>query len=242
MSLQILMPMAGLGSRFQFGDKAVLKPLISIGGKAMYQRVLTPFLNEQWDFKLHFVIKQIDQDVFFFGTKLQAAFPDSTITVLPHMTRGALETCLQGSFNLISDESLLVLDCDFEFYSTDFFSYLKKCHSNKEAGALVSFHSQDPRYSYARIENERVVETAEKKVISSNALAGAYFFCKARYLIEEGNAVLNECSQDLNEKNFYIAPIFNRLIRKDKEVRLFSMDHYTSFGTPEELQKSLHRV
>lgn len=238
MTLQVLMPMAGLGSRFQIGDKAILKPLIPVAGKPMYQRAIDSFLTTQPDLSLHFIIKQTDQDRFHFGTELKNDYPESSVITLPQMTRGALETCYLGSEKLKLEWPLVILDCDFEFSSQLFFSYITKAHSASEAGALVSFSSQNPRYSYARIENDKVVETAEKKVISSNALAGAYFFCKARYFIEEAKNVLAENIHEKNEKVFYIAPLYNRLIKQGKEISLFALDHYVSFGTPEELQKS----
>lgn len=238
MTLQVLMPMAGLGSRFQIGDKAILKPLISVAGKPMYQRAIDSLLKTHPDLHLHFVIKQADQEQYHFGTVLKKDFSKSFVITLPQMTRGALETCYLGSEKLNPEWPLIILDCDFEFSSKAFFSYIMKDHGDSEAGALVSFSSQNPRYSYARLENEKVVETAEKKVISSNALAGAYFFCKASYFIEEAKNVLAESLHEKNEKVFYIAPLYNRFIKQGKNISLFALEHYVSFGTPEELQKS----
>jgi len=238
MIIQVLMPMAGLGSRFQNEGVTILKPLIKVGDCPMYKRAIHSLLVDGLELSLFFVIKDQDQINHQFGDCLKNDFPKAKIIMLPQMTRGSLETCYQSASFLDFSLPLVILDCDFEFKSQDFISYMQTSTPEHAAGALVSFDSQNPRYSYARIENEEVIETAEKKVISSHALAGAYYFTRAKYFFDEASEVLKESSEMTSEINFYIAPLYNRLLKKDKIIKFFKLDQYKSFGTPEELQMS----
>ena len=87
-------------------------------------------------------------------------------------TRGALETCFSAKEKLNGSEPLLILDCDLTFISKEFIQF---CNTPNGSHGFPVFSSNDPRYSYCRLNDRNVIETAEKEVISSNAIAGAYF-------------------------------------------------------------------
>ena len=233
--LQILMPMAGLGLRFKNSGISLLKPLIEVQGEPMFKKALGSIPLEEFECKIIFVVKKIDEQEFHLTSQFHKYSPRAEIVVIDHMTRGALETCYQAKTKICSDLPLLILDCDLQFTSKSFFDFLKNEQLGDVAGALVSFSSDHPRYSYAKIENGDVVCTAEKKVISNNALAGAYYFSQASFFFGEAENVLNEKKSAVDEYPFYISPIYNKLISKNYKVKLFSTDTYFSFGTPEEL-------
>ena len=227
--IQIVMPMAGDGQRFKDKGIETLKPLIKINSQYMFEHAIASIGLESTD-KLFLVIKQSDQQKYQLQTALKSIIPQGKIHLLPAPTQGPLETCFFIKDQLNSLAPLLILDCDLHFQAADYQRYIRRNNfPASDGGALCHFNSQEPRYSYALAQNKMVIQTAEKKVISNQALIGAYFFCRAKDFID--------CAQDqLNKKaGPYISPLYNQLIAKKLAIHLFSAEIYKSYGTPEEL-------
>ena len=132
--------------------------------------------------------------------------------------------------------------CDLEFRSTSFLSTIRNVLSRPatevDGGALVSFESCNPKYSYAEVdENNRVICTAEKKVISNHALCGAYFFSVASGFLKAAHRLLNDTA--FTEPEYYVSLLYNDLLKNDETVLLCNMEKYYSYGTPEELKQYL---
>ena len=115
---------------------------------------------------------------------------------------------------------------------------LEKSAEEAEGGALVSFESDSPKYSYAEIdENNVVIRTAEKEVISNHALCGAYFFSSGRRFKEVAHQLMNE--QNFAKSEYYVSLLYNYLIAAGEKIYLAPMEEYYSYGTPEELKRYL---
>ena len=104
----------------------------------------------------------------------------------------------------------------------------KKCD-----GLVGTFKSYQDRFSYAKIKNDLVIETAEKKVISNNALSGLYMFSDPYLFYEVGNDYIYQKKKIKNE--YYIAPIYNDLIKMKKKIITDEVDNIDILGTPEEV-------
>ncbi len=234
-SLQVLMPMAGMGLRFKNAGMALIKPLIEVQGEPMFKKALDSLPKDEFNIEPIFVIKKVDEMEFHLTSHFQKYFPKAKIVILDQMTRGALETCYQASSYVDFAKPLLILDCDLCFSSRSFFDFLKSNPLGSVGGALVSFESDHPRYSYAHVEDGWVLSTAEKKVISHHALAGAYYFSRADLFMNEAQTIIESADSIIDEYRFYIAPLYNKLIEKKLKIQIFSLDSYISFGTPEEL-------
>jgi dTDP-glucose pyrophosphorylase len=159
-------------------------------------------------------------------------------------TTGPVEPCLAAASGLIRSQPLLVLDSDLYFQSSGFFELLNGHEWGAEgdrlpSGALVWHPSRDPRYSYALIENGRVVRTAEKDAISGNALAGAYFFASFGLFEDAARELMARPPGHLKE--YYVSELYNILIRQGRSVVAFPARQYLSFGTPQELGDVLAR-
>ena len=103
-----------------------------------------------------------------------------------------------------------------------------------DGGALVSFESNNPRYSYALVDDEdRVLRTAEKDPISTHALCGAYFFGSGKDFKRIAHQLLEDGTHGKAE--FYVSLLYNYLLDEGKVIRLATMEEYYSYGTPEEL-------
>jgi len=234
-TLQILMPMGGLGSRFQKAGYTTPKPLIEVDGAPMFLRALASFDGFPGEKRLVVVVREDNDREYDLANRVRAAHPSADIVMLPHDTRGAVETALFAEHSLDPELPLVVMDCDIAFESPEYFDAIEDAVRGGTAdGILLSFRSTDPRYSFARVdESGAVVETAEKRAISDSALMGAYFFTKAGTFLEAGHALMaKQISAAMPE--YYLSLVFNELLGSGKRVRLARGDFYC-FGTPEEL-------
>lgn len=235
--LQILMPMGGLGQRFRDAGINTPKPLIEVFGTPMFKKALASYDAYPGEKEHIFVIRKDTNDEYQLADSIQSILPDAKIKVLDHNTRGAVETCLVAEEFIDKNNPLVIMDCDIAFEATEYFEKVGQAISNNNFdGLLLSFTSTDPRYSFAKVdENGIVTETAEKIAISDNALMGAYFFSSGNTFLEAAHELLsNEISDTMKE--YYVSLIYNILIENNKKIGLAKGTMY-SFGTPEELAR-----
>lgn len=240
--LHIIMPMAGEGSRFLKEGWTTPKPLIELNGKCLFQRAVGSVANVNAPMKYSFIVRQEHIDNQHIDTLLKQECPTATIFSVRQTTRGAVETCLMAEKTISEDDAVLVMDCDLEFRSTGLVQFIRtvlnKQPDEVNGGALVSFESQDPRYSYAQVDaDNRVLRTAEKEVISNHALCGAYFFSTSRDFLSAAHRLLNE--PVFTKPEFYVSLLYNYLLQDNQMVRLFPLEEFYSYGTPEELKQYL---
>ena len=115
---------------------------------------------------------------------------------------------------------------------------LEQPSSLANGGMLVSFESSEPRYSYAEADGNMIVKrTAEKEVISSHALCGAYFFSSAKGFLKAAHRLMNE--PVFTKPEYYVSLLYNYLLADGETVKLAQMEEYHSYGTPEELRKNI---
>lgn len=252
--LNVLMPLAGRGSRFADQGIATPKPLIEVAGQPMVQRALQSLTGLSCSMQITFCVLEEHIREAEIDQRLLAIYPQAQIVRIPSVTSGAVETCLLArahlrdpvSDQMQDDDALLVLDCDLEFRSAAFLELIQSSlvHPDERAGALLYFESTDPRYSFAELQNGRVVRTAEKEAISSHALAGAYFFSRVSDFARAGAEVLAAVRTG-HAKESYLSMVYNRLIdpliKSGGQVDACRVDEYASFGTPEELARYLAR-
>ncbi|MGY1917065.1 glycosyltransferase family 2 protein [Blastococcus sp. SYSU DS0973] len=234
-TLQVLMPMGGLGTRFRKVGISTPKPLIEVGGIPMFQRALGSFDPWQGDKTVTVVVREDNDREHGLAGRVVEAEPSARIVLLDHDTRGAVETCLEARDRLDPDEPLVIMDCDIAFDSPEYFRVLQAAVDSRNFdGLLLSFHSTEPRYSFAEVgEDGTVVRTAEKQAISSDALMGVYSFTAARIFLEAADRLM-ERQIGAAMPEYYVSLVFNELIDAGRRVGLVRGDFYC-FGTPEEL-------
>ena len=240
--LTILMPMAGLGSRFAKAGFTTPKPLIEVDGQPMFLKALSSIEAIDAPKQYHFVIRQEHVDTQLLDELIRDALPEAKITVLPEMTRGAAETAYAAVKDMDQRSGLIVMDCDLWFQSKSYDDMVMSSLSDKSeiAGGLITFESSDPRYSYARLnEQNLVIETAEKSVISSHAISGAYFFASVETFSHSAEQLLS-LPIDHTMPEYYLSLLYNILIDERAPIQASFIDQYASFGTPEELAAYAH--
>ena len=238
--LHIIMPMAGEGSRFRNAGWTTPKPLIELDGKPLFVRAIESVKINGAPMKYSLIVRQEHIDEHHIDESIKEILPEAMIYSVEKTTRGAVETCLMAEKGIDDNDAVVVMDCDLEFRSEAYRKIIEEAlHDNSaRGGALVSFESNLPKYSYAEIDtNSNVIRTAEKEVISSHALCGAYFFASGKEFKEVAHQLLNE--PVMLKPEFYVSLLFNYLLKKGDVVKLAPMGLYRSYGTPEELQQYL---
>ena len=157
---------------------------------------------------------------------------------LPAVTEGAAITALRGSESLPEGEPLLFNDCDHLFYCKAFNDFCAAGQfAGGPAGALLTFESDSPAYSYLQYdENGNVCHTVEKQVVSHDAICGAYYFKdKATYA-----AALEEYLHHCDYKEYFVSGVYNVLAAHGQRVAGFACDLHLPFGTPAEYRAAEH--
>lgn len=230
--MNIVITMAGAGSRFSKAGYELPKPLIHVRGMPMY-RYSTQSLPLELADRLIFVIhsdkwgKQVEEDI-----RTHFSEYHYEIVRLKEITRGQAETLLMASPVLNHARPTLVHNADsaIGLHKDGLVDRLRNAD-----GMLVTFEAEDPRYSYAKTdESGNVVEVREKKVISTHASTGTYYFKSTVQMMR-----LLQNSIDNNEMErgeFYIAPLYNKMISAGMNIRIEQSERYDCYGTPEELK------
>jgi len=228
------MPMVGLGQRFLNEGIYTPKPLIEINGKPMYLMALNSLNSVADEYDLNIVVrKEVDQN-WNIVDLIRTHHPGARVIVLENQTRGAAETVLQALQKSHETSSILILDCDIFFENPDFISAIKRSLDSDDDGALATFPSRDPRFSYVRTTRNVASEIIEKVVISSQAVAGAYFFKNASNFQKYAEQIMMQ-GLTLENPEFYISRVVQSAIADGQKFRVYE-GKFESFGTPEELQ------
>jgi len=107
-------------------------------------------------------------------------------------------------------------------------------------GGIVTFKSNHPKWSYAKIgESGFVTEVAEKKPISDIATVGIYYYKKGSDFVKYANQMINK-NVNLNGE-FFVCPVYNEMILDNKKIRTFFVDKMWGLGTPEDLNIFLNK-
>lgn len=234
--LNIVIPMAGAGSRFEKAGYTFPKPLIEVNGKPMIQVVVE---NLNIDAKYHFIVQKDHYEKYNLKETLNLISPGCNIIFTTGITEGAACTTLLAKEFIDNDESLLIANSDqfLEWNSTNFMYNM--IGDNVDAG-IVTFTSTHPKWSFARIdENNNVVEVAEKKPISNIATAGIYYWKKGSDYVKYAEQMIRNNIRVNNE--FYVCPVFNEAIADRKIIKTYNIKKMWGIGTPEDLDIFLKR-
>lgn len=232
--------MSGEGTSFIKAGYTFPKPLIDIKGKPMVQIVienLTPKLKH----KFILICKKDHYDKYSLNQIFNNAIKGDFISV-PIMlsTQGAACTVLSAVDYINNDAELIIANAD-QIIDPGINSFIKFARKSKADGAIMTFTSQHPRWSYARVSKKgSVLEVAEKRVISDQATVGIYYFKTGKSFVEAAFSMIEKNIRFNGD--FYICPIFNELILADKKIVNFEIkqNQMHGLGTPEDLSVYLN--
>ncbi|MGI0134808.1 MAG: hypothetical protein ACREBW_07625 [Candidatus Micrarchaeaceae archaeon] len=162
--------------------------------------------------------------------------PGANIVTTNEPATGALVDAYRARPYIQKDQGVFIMDCDIWLHSDEYFDKIRKSLLGEMAidGALMLFESDNPRYSYAQLDDEGlVIATAEKRVISPYAIAGGYYVSSPDVLDEAARAVFDK-PLDESRPEYYVSYMYDELVKMGGKV-LGIMGDFTSFGTPQEL-------
>lgn len=232
--MNICIPMAGLGSRFKFTHKEP-KPLIDVKGKPMFEAVVDTLRSKVFLQRFIFMVNKEMSEKFGIKEKIKAYMPEAEVISIKNQTEGALCTMLTASKYINTDESLVISNCD-QIVEFDIDEFYEKAQESD--GCIMTFDSDDPCHSYAKVENGFVTEVAEKIVISNHATVGIYYFKHGRDFVEAAAEKVGRNNREPNGE-FYNCPVYNQLIKNGLKVTTFDSNKVFTIGTPDELRRYL---
>lgn len=231
--INILLPAMGTSAFFK--DAYFPKPLTEINGRTMLEMVIENYENlEPKNYIL--IFRDEDCKKFHLDASIKILTPVSRVIKLHSQTAGALCTCLMA-IDYINDDTPLIIANSDQIIDVD---YRKVINHFGEIGAdagVIIFPNIHPRWSYARLSGNEVVEVAEKKPLSRHAIAGFYYYKHGKYFIEAAKKALLKQS-NLNGK-YYISASMNELILMGKKIGYYGIDkeQYKSFYSPAKIKE-----
>jgi HAD superfamily hydrolase (TIGR01509 family) len=228
--MNVLIPMAGLGSRFKKAGYTFPKPLIEVKNKPMIQLVVD---NLNIDARHIFVVQKEHYEEYNLKYLLNIISPDCEIIQVDGLTEGAACTTLLAK-NLIDNEDPLVFANSDQFLDWDSNEFMYAMESENIDGGMLTFTATHPKWSFAKIDNNGLVaEVAEKKPISDIATAGIYYWKHGSDYVKYAEQMIEK---DIRfNKEFYVCPVFNEAIKDNKKIKTFHFDGMWGIGTPEDL-------
>jgi HAD superfamily hydrolase (TIGR01509 family) len=232
--MNVLIPMAGAGSRFENAGYSLPKPLIDVNGKPMIQAVVDN-LNVNANFI--FIVQRSHSEKYNFKSLLPLIAPDCSIIEIEGMTEGAACTTLLAEKLIDNEQPLIISNCDqyIKWNSNEFFY---KVQEQKVDASILTFNANHPKWSYAKVDNNGfVTEVAEKNPISELATVGIYFWKHGKDYVQYAKKMISENKRVNNE--FYVCPVFNEAIEDNKKITTYNVDEMWGLGTPEDLETFL---
>ena len=228
--LNVLIPMAGAGSRFEKAGYTFPKPLIEVRSKPMIQVVVD---NINVDAQFIFIVQKAHLEKYNLTQTLNLIAPNCKIVTVDGLTEGAACTTLLAKELINNDNPLLMANSDqFVEWCSDEFMY-NMITSNVDGG-ILTFNSTHPKWSYAKIDNSGfVTEVAEKNPISNNATVGIYYWKNGSDYVKYAEQMIQKNIRVNNE--FYVCPVFNEAIGNGKKIKTFNIEKMWGIGTPEDL-------
>jgi len=225
MNFNLIMPMAGEGSRFREQGYTVPKPLIDVRGKPMFVRAVE---SVDLEFDNHIFITRKEHNI---ADGIRDYYPHAHVVELDALTQGAACSVLTADPYMNSEDAMFVTNCD-QFIDWDSSLFTEQMHND---GVIMTFEcpERDPKWSYARTENDIVVEVAEKNPISTHATSGHYYWSQWKTFKNSANQMI--ANNERVNGEFYLAPTYNQTIAVGGRVVRVPIEHMYGVGTPEDL-------
>ena len=235
-NMNVLIPMAGAGSRFEQAGYTFPKPLIEVNGKPMIQTVVE---NLNIDAKHIFIVQKEHYEKYNLKYLLNLITNNNCeIVQVDGITEGAACTTLLAKQFIDNDEPLVMANSD-QFVEWDSNEFMYSMTADNVDGGILSFEATHPKWSFVKLDDDGFVsEVAEKKPISNIATVGVYYWKKGSDYVKYTEQMVDKDIRTNNE--FYVCPVFNEAIGDDKKVKVFPIEKMWGLGTPEDLERYLN--
>ena len=235
--INIVIPMAGAGKRFQDAGYTVPKPFIDIKGKTMLEWSLESLYTEG----ARFICIARTPQLLGYEYVMERIQKKYTCVIVPveSLTEGMASSVLLAAEYINNEDPLLIGACD-QTVDVPMKEFTGDARNRKLAGSLMTFYSTHPKWSYAKVDEQGfVVETKEKSPISTHANVGLYYFERGQDFVNAAQRMIAQNDRVNNE--FYVAPVYNYLIEQGLKIGIYEIkeSHMHGLGTPEDVQEFL---
>jgi dTDP-glucose pyrophosphorylase len=233
--INIVIPMAGLGSRFAKEGYEKPKPFIDVNGKPMIVRVLENLAFPNANYILIARKEHLEQEKVL----VQQIEHDYNVTFIgiDKLTEGTACTVLYARKYINSEVPLMIANSD-QIIDGSIKDYINDCFDRNLDGSILTFRDKElnPKWSFAKLnENNLVTRVKEKEAISEFATVGIYLFSRGSDFVNGAIDMIVQNDRVNNE--FYTCPVYNYLIVNHSKIGIYNVnaDAMHGLGTPEDL-------
>ncbi|HEG5396488.1 TPA: glycosyltransferase family 2 protein [Campylobacter coli] len=235
--MNVVIPMAGLGSRFAKAGFIKPKPFIDVLGKPMIVRVLENLYIPNANYILIARKEHLESEKVLVET-IKSKFNAYFINI-DKLTEGTACTILYAKKMIDNEMPLMIANSD-QIVDIDINEYIKDCTERRLDGSILTFvdKEKNPKWSFAKLDSDGTVEyVKEKEVISDIATVGIYYFSKGNIFVDSAISMIIQ--NDRVNGEFYTCPVYNYAIKNGAKVGIYNIDfkQMHGIGTPEDLQK-----
>jgi HAD superfamily hydrolase (TIGR01509 family) len=228
--MNVLIPMAGAGSRFAKAGFTFPKPLIEVKNKPMIQVVVE---NINIQAQHIFIVQKEHYEKYHLKTLLNLVSPGCKIVQVDGVTEGAACTTLLAKEFIDNDSPLLIANSD-QFIEWDSNEFMYSMVADGIDGGVLTFRSTHPKWSFAALDDAGyITHIAEKEPISDIATVGVYYWSKGSDYVASAERMIEKDVRVNGE--FYVAPVYNESISDNKKFKIFDVKKMWGLGTPEDL-------
>lgn len=233
--LNIVVPMAGRGSRFSNAGYKMPKPLIDVHGHYMIEYV-TKNLTPQIEHRFIYICQEEHLEKYQLEKYLRQIAPNCVVVTVDHITEGAACTVLLAEGYINSNDPLMIANSD-QYIDTDINHYLRQM--NNYDGLIMTMPANDPKWSFVKVDEKNLVSMVrEKEVISNEATVGVYNYKHGKDFVKYAHLMIEKNIRVNNE--FYVAPVYNEMIDAGMKITYFDVgEKMYGLGTPEDLSEFL---
>lgn len=230
----VVIPMAGFGSRFAEAGYEMPKPFIDVKGKPMIQVVV-----ENLGFSIHntrfiFIVRSEHIKKYNANYLLNLIAPGCIIIPTDDVTQGSACSILLAKEFINNSEHLFIANSD-QFVEWNCNEFMYSMISEGIDGGIATFEADSLKWSYAKLDERGFVsEVAEKKRISNHATVGFYYWSRGRFFVKYAEQMIEKNIRVNNE--FYTCPVYNEAIADGKKVKIFDVKRMWGIGVPEDLE------
>jgi len=231
-NMNVLIPMAGAGKRFEEVGYTFPKPLIDVSGKPMIQFVVE---NLNIEAKHVFVVQKEHYEKYNLKHMLNLVSPNCEVVQVEELTEGAACTTLLAEEYIDNDEPLLLANSD-QYLDWNSNEFMYSMIADDIDGGILTFTATHPKWSFAKLDDSGFVErVAEKDPISDVATVGLYFWTRGSDYVKYAKQMIEKDIRTNNE--FYVCPVYNEAIADGKKIKTYHIDRKQMWGlgTPEDL-------
>jgi NDP-sugar pyrophosphorylase family protein len=218
--INIVLPIAGKGSRFSEAGYKLPKPLIPVHGIPMIEVVVNN-IRPLCEHRFIFIALKEHLDHLNMEETLNRIAPGCIIVPVNEVTEGAACTVLLARDYINNDSQLMIANSD-QWVDIDINNYLVELEKQNADGLIMTMWADDPKWSYVGFNKEgHVCKVVEKQVISNEATVGIYNFRRGYDFVRSAEQMIVNNLRVNNE--FYVAPAYNEMINDKSKIIVFNV-------------------